>query len=76
MTIRLAFQELIEKKMDKEKRSISYREIADETGLSTRTIFLLYKGKSSQFKVIEALCRYLDCSPGDLLKLEELDAKK
>lgn len=51
----------------------SLRAIARETGLNEYTVRGFANDTLTEFPrgAITALCRYLDCTPGDLLILEE-----
>lgn len=51
----------------------SIRSIARETGLNEYTVRGFANDTLAEFprKAITALCRYLNCTPGDLLILEE-----
>ncbi len=52
---------------------LTQREVAQATGLSQKTISALETGTSKgvEFSTIAKLCDYLECSPNDLLVLEE-----
>ena len=47
--------------------------IASETGISRTTLTNLYYRRSSKisFDVLDRLCRYLNCTPNDILELSE-----
>lgn len=65
-------RELMGKKSQSEKRRITYRVIAKETGLSTGAIVRLcdFNGvKKIDSHTIETLCDYFRCNIGDLLKI-------
>jgi DNA-binding Xre family transcriptional regulator len=51
----------------------SLRSIARDTGLNEYTVRGFANDTLTEYprKAITALCRYLDCTPGDLLILEE-----
>lgn len=51
----------------------SLRAVARETGLNEYTVRGFANNSLSEYpkKAITALCLYLDCTPGDLLILEE-----
>lgn len=53
----------------------SFRAIARETGLNEYTVRGFANDSLSEYprKAITALCRFLDCTPGDLLILEEVN---
>lgn len=49
---------------------VNMSELAETTGLSRNTIFLLYHEKTERidFKTLNKLCAALKCQPGDLLE--------
>lgn len=53
----------------KKKRS---KEIADAIGITEQNLSILKTGKAKavRFSTLEALCRALECQPGDLLSYE------
>lgn len=56
-----------------ERGKLTQRDVAEATGLSQKTISALETGTSKgvEFSTIAKLCDYLDCSPNDLLVLED-----
>lgn len=54
-------------------RKISLKDLAAEVGISNVNLSKLKTGKASavRFSTLEALCKALDCQPGDLLEYEE-----
>ena len=54
------------------KRRMSLAELADRTGLTAANLAILKDGEARalRFSTLEALCRELDCEPGDLLSRE------
>ena len=52
------------------KRKISLKELAERIGISNTNLSLLKTGKVQgvRYRTLEALCRELDCQPGDLLE--------
>ena len=72
MAIRCLFEERLFEKMNKEKRRISLQEISEATGISKNSLSNLSKPSLTgiNFKTLETLCRYFECGPGDLLRLE------
>ncbi len=52
------------------KRKVSSRELAAAIGLSETNLSLLKSGKVKgvRFASLDAICRYLDCQPGDILE--------
>ena len=58
------------------KRRISLGELSTRVGITMANLSILKnnKAKAIRFSTLEALCRELDCQPGDLLSYEEGDA--
>lgn len=52
------------------KRKISLKELAEKIGISNTNLSLLKTGKVQgvRYRTMEALCRELDCQPGDLFE--------
>ena len=52
------------------RRKMSSGELADKIGISATTLSILKTGKAKavRFSTLEALCRALDCQPGDILE--------
>ena len=50
-------------------RKMRSRELAEKVGITEQNISLLKSGKvrGVRFDTLEAICRTLDCQPGDLL---------
>lgn len=67
---------LIAEKEIRERRSIGIRTIAEESGASRSTVERMLNNtiKRPPLDDIAALCRYLNCDVGDLLRLEEVAA--
>lgn len=59
------------------RRKIGVGELAEKVGLSMANLSILKnnKAKAVRFSTLEALCRALDCQPGDILAWEP-DAKE
>ncbi len=62
------------------KRKVSSGELAEQIGITPANLSILKNGKAKavRFSTLEALCRALDCQPGDLLEYweeEKPDAK-
>jgi putative transcriptional regulator len=60
---------LIAEKEFREKRKLTYRTIAKETGISTSTLtkYMGQEVKSFDTATLETLCNYFGIQPGDLL---------
>lgn len=69
--IRYRFRELWEAKQRAENRRITLVEIARATGISRNTLSRLADVRQTRYVtntgVIDRLCRYFGCQPGDLL---------
>ncbi|MBU0985038.1 MAG: helix-turn-helix transcriptional regulator [candidate division Zixibacteria bacterium] len=52
------------------KRKMSLTELSRRIGISVPNLSLLKTGKvrGIRFKTLEAICRELDCQPGDILE--------
>lgn len=52
------------------KRKMSVGEFAERVGLTPANVAVLKNGraKAVRFSTLEAICRVLDCQPGDLLE--------
>ena len=52
------------------KRKMSLTELADKVGITIANMSILKTGKAKaiRFSTLEAICRALDCQPGDLLE--------
>lgn len=55
------------------KRKISAGELANSIGITPANLSILKnnKAKAVRFSTLEALCRALDCQPGDILEFRE-----
>lgn len=54
------------------KRKMSSGELADRIGITQANLSILKTGKAKaiRFSTLEAICRELDCQPGDILSFE------
>jgi putative transcriptional regulator len=54
------------------KRQVRSNELARAIGITESNLSLLKSGKvrGVRFSTLEAICRYLQCQPGDLLEYE------
>lgn len=52
------------------KRKISSGELAERIGITQANLSILKTGKARavRFSTLEAICRELDCQPGDILE--------
>lgn len=68
--IRIKLRQLIDDKSFKEGKKITLDNINEATGLSKSTLSRMQsiQGYPATLETIDALCKYLDCQPGDLLE--------
>ena len=54
------------------ERRMSLTELCDRVGITLANLSILKTGKAKavRFTTLEALCRELDCQPGDLLQFD------
>ncbi|MCI1734484.1 MAG: helix-turn-helix transcriptional regulator [Bacilli bacterium] len=52
------------------KRKVSLTELSEAVGITLANLSLLKNGKVKglRFETLEAICRKLDCQPGDILE--------
>jgi putative transcriptional regulator len=55
------------------KRKMSLTELSEKVGITLANLSILKTGKAKavRFTTLEAICRVLDCQPGDLLEYVE-----
>lgn len=55
------------------KRRISSQELAETIGIAQANLSILKTGKAKaiRFSTLEAICKALDCQPGDILEYRE-----
>ena len=55
------------------KRKISLGELAERIDLTSANLSILKTGKAKavRFSTLEAICRELDCQPGDILEFRK-----
>ncbi|MCV0382893.1 MAG: helix-turn-helix transcriptional regulator [Erythrobacter sp.] len=69
MPIRVRLDDLLH------ERRMTLTELADRVGLTLANLSILKTGKAKaiRFSTLEAICRELDCQPGDLLAHDQED---
>lgn len=67
--IRFRLSEMIADKAFKERRVVSLTEVAEATGIHRATLSKMANqpGANIGTEMIDRLCRYFGCQPGDLL---------
>jgi putative transcriptional regulator len=55
------------------KRKMSVTELAEKVGITMANISVLKNGKAKaiRFSTLEAICKALDCQPGDILEFKK-----
>ena len=58
------------------KRKMSVTELAEKVGITMANISVLKNGKAKaiRFSTLEAICKALECQPGDILEYQEENA--
>jgi DNA-binding Xre family transcriptional regulator len=68
------FTELLARKGRKEGRSITRRKVAEETGIGLSSVQNWAANQVTRYDALQiaVFCEYLNCTPGELLILEEV----
>jgi putative transcriptional regulator len=55
------------------KRKISLNELSEKVGITNANLSILKTGKAKavRFSTLEAICKELDCQPGDILEFKK-----
>jgi putative transcriptional regulator len=55
------------------RRKVSLSELADRVDITPANLSILKTGKARaiRFSTLEAICRVLDCQPGDILEFDK-----
>ena len=55
------------------KRKIRSKELAEAIGITEQNLSILKTGKAKAIRLatLEAICKFLECQPGDILEYEE-----
>lgn len=55
------------------KRKMSVTELTEKVGITMANVSILKNGKARaiRFSTLEAICKALDCQPGDLLEYKQ-----
>lgn len=58
------------------KRKMSVTELSEKVGITMANLSILKneKAKAIRFSTLEAICKALDCQPGDILEYRNNDA--
>lgn len=60
---------IVDFEKQRKKRGLTVAQLSDRIGITQANLFVLKsnRGKAIRFSTLEALCRELDCQPGDIL---------
>ena len=60
------------------KRKMSLGELAERVGITPANLSILKNGKAKaiRFSTLEAICRELDCQPGDIIEYRPEETQK
>lgn len=58
------------------KRKIRSKDLAEFVGITEQNLSLIKTGKVKGIRLstLNAICKYLDCQPGDILEYRDLDS--
>ncbi len=58
------------------RRKMSSGELAERIGITQANLSVLKTGKAKavRFSTLEAICKVLDCQPGDILEFKESES--
>lgn len=58
------------------KRKMSVTELSEKVGITMANLSILKNGKAKavRFSTLEAICKALECQPGDILEYKDEDA--
>lgn len=76
--IRLFLKKLLDDKSFKDKNKITLNQVAEETGISRATLNRIANtpGYNTNTDTIDALCKYFDCTPSELMEFVPDDEEK
>jgi putative transcriptional regulator len=71
--IRVLLKHQLDEKSFRERKRITLNQVSAATGISRATLTRIANvpGHNTSTDNIDALCRYFDCSPGDLIEYRE-----
>ena len=74
--IRVLLKKLLDEKSFKERKRITLNEVSQETGISRATLTRITNvpAYNTHTDTLNALCKYFECSPGDLMELRDDEA--
>lgn len=68
--IRIRLKQLLDEKAFSERRRITLNDVSEATGISRPTLTRIANvpGYNTNTETLDALCKYFECEPGDLLQ--------
>ena len=57
------------------KRKMSVTELSEKVGITMANLSILKNGKAVRFSTLEAICKALECQPGDILEYQPEDTE-
>ena len=71
--LRVLFKQLLDEKSFRERKRITLNEVSQSTGVSRATLTRISNvpGYNTNTDTLDALCRYFECGPGELLELRD-----
>ena len=68
--IRIKYKHFLEDKKFRDKRKYTIADVTDMTGISRATLMRIANtpGYSAGLDAIDALCKFFECTPGELLE--------
>ena len=60
------------------RRKMSVTELTEKVGITMANLSILKNGKAKaiRFSTLEAICKALDCQPGDILEYSDIENEK
>lgn len=60
------------------KRKVRSKELAEAIGITEQNLSILKTGKAKaiRFSTLDAICKYLECQPGDILEYRHEGGEK
>lgn len=58
------------------KKKVSSKDLAEAVGITPQNLSVLKTGKAKaiRFSTLDAICKFLDCQPGDILEFRDEQA--
>lgn len=63
---------VVDFEQQRNRKGLTVAQLADAVGITQANLFVLKsnRAKAIRFSTLEALCRALDCQPGDILRYQ------